>query len=119
MSVIPQTPKTGILLAALCLALPVSVYAQQEETEAAKKDIIVQGQEPDPSAALPMTKGPEIKGIISARSGDRLQVTTDDGNKTIIGFNKDQVRRPLQSRQAGREITAQWLAHNRQDHAIG
>jgi OmpA-OmpF porin, OOP family len=88
MSVIPQTPKTGILLAALCLALPVSVYAQQEETEAAKKDIIVQGQEPDPSAALPMTKGPEIKGIISARSGDRLQVTTDDGNKTIIGFNE-------------------------------
>lgn len=28
--------------------------------------------------------GPEIKGIITARSGDRMQVTTEDGAKTII-----------------------------------
>ena len=33
------------------------------------------------------TEGPEIKGIISARSGDRMQVTADDGTKSVITIN--------------------------------
>jgi hypothetical protein len=34
-----------------------------------------------------MTKGPQIEGIISARSGDRMQVTSADGSKTVIAIN--------------------------------
>jgi outer membrane protein OmpA-like peptidoglycan-associated protein len=33
-----------------------------------------------------MTKGPEIEGIISARSGNRMQVTTADGANTVIAI---------------------------------
>ncbi|WP_164155620.1 OmpA family protein [Sandarakinorhabdus rubra] len=29
-------------------------------------------------------KGPEVKGIITARRGDKMQVTADDGTKTVI-----------------------------------
>jgi hypothetical protein len=39
----------------------------------------VTGERPQP--------GPEIKGIISARSGDRMAVTAEDGTKTIISID--------------------------------
>src|SRR3546814_15035612 len=35
-----------------------------------------------------MTEGPEIEGIISARSDDRLQVTAADGTHTIIAVDE-------------------------------
>ena len=54
----------------------------------------VQGQAEDPSAitvigAIPadltgLPKGPEVKGIISARKGGQMQVTTADGNSAVI-----------------------------------
>ncbi len=34
-----------------------------------------------------MTAGPEVKGIITARSGDRMQVTTADGSRSVIVIN--------------------------------
>lgn len=34
-----------------------------------------------------MSEGPDIKGMISARSGDKLQVTTADGTKTVVTVN--------------------------------
>lgn len=34
-----------------------------------------------------MTAGPEIKGVISARNGDKMKVTTADGSSTIIAVN--------------------------------
>jgi OmpA-OmpF porin, OOP family len=96
MHLISKQPNFRIVLAALTMVAPASVSAQQQEMpEAAKTDIVVTGQpdvpEADPGAAvsaLPLPKGPEVKGIISARSGDRLQVTTEDGTKTIIAFNE-------------------------------
>src|SRR3546814_1578645 len=36
-----------------------------------------------------MTEGPQVEGIISARDGDRMQVTTADGTSTIITINDD------------------------------
>ena len=90
---ISKMPTTGILFAALALAVPGSVLAQQEAPEPVNRDIVVSGQqvvqppEPAPVSSAPLPKGPEIKGIISARRGDRVQVTTDDGAKTIIAFN--------------------------------
>jgi OmpA-OmpF porin, OOP family len=86
-----KKPNKCALLVAVSMAASGSVSAQQE----AKKDIVVTGQQDvpaaDPSAAMsaaPLPKGPEIKGIISARSGDKLQVTNEDGAKTIIAFNE-------------------------------
>jgi OmpA-OmpF porin, OOP family len=84
MSVIPHKPKIGFLLATIAIVASGSVSAQQEPP------IVVNGQPEAPVAEplAPTAKGPEIKGIISARSGDRLQVTADDGSKSIIAINE-------------------------------
>lgn len=42
------------------------------------------------SAAAPQ-KGPEVRGVITARTGDKMQVTADDGTKTVIMLD-DQTR---------------------------
>lgn len=93
MSIISKRPKTSFLLATLVIALPVGVSAQQQTPDG--RDIVVTGQPEVPVAdpnteisnAVPV-KGPEIKGIISARSGDRFQVTTAEGATTIISVNE-------------------------------
>ncbi len=46
-------------------------------------------QETDLKMAMPATtptEGPEIKGVITARRGDRMQITADDGTKTIVSL---------------------------------
>ncbi len=83
------------------LAAPASVGLAQQQQEPeqdqtqtqtqtpppADPNIIVNGEVPpaptplDPST---MTKGPEVKGIISARNDDKVKITTADGNSTII-----------------------------------
>jgi len=48
------------------------------------------GTEPsDPSIVVNgvRTAGPEIKGVISARNGDKMKVTSTDGTNTIVAFN--------------------------------
>jgi OmpA-OmpF porin, OOP family len=92
MSVIPKTSKISLLLAALAMSASATVFAQQETQDTEKKEIIVNGQpetpEAEPNVAAAPIKGPEIKGIISARSGNRFQVTTEDGTKTVIAVNE-------------------------------
>lgn len=72
----------GLLLGAL--AMPVSLAAQQ--TEAPSPNIVVTGDAlPDTTA---MTPGPEIKGVITARRGEKLQVTDAGGTSTIVFVNE-------------------------------
>lgn len=73
---------SGLALAAM-LAVPVSggAYAQQPSYD----PIIVDG--PAPPDASMMAKGPEIKGTITARKGDKLKVTAADGTSTIVAVN--------------------------------
>ena len=78
MSVFTKRAKTLFLLTTLAVSAPGSVFAQQETTGADLKATM---------AASPSHPGPEIKGVISARSRDRMQVTSVDGTKTIIGIN--------------------------------
>ena len=91
MNIISKRAKIGFLFATLTALGSVSVSAQQETQ--AGKEIIVTGQETpeaDPGATVsdaPATKGPEIKGIISARSGNKFKVTAEDGTTTIIAIN--------------------------------
>lgn len=83
MGVNSKSQKCLLLLALLAGASSASLSAQTQEPPAA-----------DVSASMTMppaevTVGPEIKGIISARSGDKMQVTADDGTKSVIVINDD------------------------------
>lgn len=52
---------------------------------------VAHGQQADLQAKMAPAaagRGPDIAGIITARNGDRLQVTTAEGNKTIVGLTE-------------------------------
>jgi outer membrane protein OmpA-like peptidoglycan-associated protein len=65
-----------LLLAAAAMPAWSGLAAQDQEQAA--NPITVTGEMPTNLAGLP--KGPEVKGIISARRGGQMQVTTADGN---------------------------------------
>lgn len=77
--------KSGVLAVLAVAAMPMSgsVFAQSPDQPAS--DITVTGT-PVPDASE-MTAGPEVKGFISARSGDRMQVTAADGTRSVIVIN--------------------------------
>lgn len=85
MSVISKPP--GVLLALAMLAGPAAAGLAQEPQVPPSTDrpVTVYGS-PSPEAAE-MTKGPKVEGIISARSGNSIQVTTADGTNTVIAIN--------------------------------
>src|SRR3546814_13876685 len=62
-----------------------SLAAQQQDPSDADISAAVYSS-PSPEAAE-MAEGPEIEGIISARSGDGMQVTTADGTNAVIAIN--------------------------------
>ena len=80
MSVISKSPKVLLLLAMLTGAASGSLAAQTQDAPAAGGPVIVDASHP--------SEGPEIKGIISARSGDKMQVTAADGTNTVIAINE-------------------------------
>lgn len=69
--------RNRMLIALAMLTLPVSgsAYAQQAAVD---PNIIVN--------APTTTPGPEIKGVITARNGDKMKVTAADGTSTIIAI---------------------------------
>lgn len=75
--------KKGGALFLLAMSVPTSLFAQQPDQ--ANPNIIVTG-EPVPDTAA-MVPGPEVKGIITARSGDKMKVTAADGASTLIFIN--------------------------------
>lgn len=77
MRVISERPGFLVLLAMFAVSAPGSLAAQEQS--APNPNIVV--------IATVLTPGPEIKGVISARSGERLQVTAADGTSTIIAIN--------------------------------
>ena len=87
MSYISKNPKITLALATLAVLAPSTVIAQED-----REDIIVSGQgmeEVDtnvmPDANAP--EGPEIEGIITARKDNMVEVTANDGTKTVVAFN--------------------------------
>ncbi len=84
MHVISKNPRIPLLVAMLTLTGSGSVSAQQQTT--AEPSITVTGERlPDTSA---MTAGPEIKGIITARNGDKMKVVAADGTSNIVFINE-------------------------------
>lgn len=59
------------LMATSMLVMPATAMAQEAELKMAMP-------------ATTPTVGPEVKGVITARRGERMQVTADDGTKTVI-----------------------------------
>lgn len=72
--------RVRFMMVMLALSASASLSAQQQRP--ADSNIVVDGVPlPDPST---MTEGPEIKGVISARTGNRLKITSSDGTSTVI-----------------------------------
>ena len=86
MSIISKRPSAFLLLATLAVAAPGMSLAQQPEAPAAAQPA-PEAELKTTMAASPASAGPDIKGVISARSGDQMQVTAADGTKTIIDIN--------------------------------
>lgn len=85
MSAVSKSPRILLLLTLLAGSATVGFAAQPEESPDSSVMTTVYGSPPVDAAQ--MTKGPQIEGIISARSGDRMQVTTADGSHTVIVIN--------------------------------
>ncbi|SCW69309.1 OmpA family protein [Sphingobium faniae] len=85
MHIISKSRRALLLLAMLTGAASGSVAAQAQETSQPDLTATIYTS---PPAEEEMAEGPEVKGIISARSGDRVQVTTADGARTIVAVNE-------------------------------
>lgn len=65
------------------LAMPLSGAIAGQQSNYGDPVIVVEGALPDPST---MVKGPEVKGTIIARTGEKVKVKTADGSSTIIAI---------------------------------
>ncbi len=75
--------KSGVRVLVAMLAISASGSAWAQDQSSQDPRIVVNGVPASPSA---MTPGPEIKGVITARHGDRMKVTTADGSSTVIAI---------------------------------
>ncbi|WP_324826657.1 OmpA family protein [Qipengyuania zhejiangensis] len=82
MSVILKSPRSLLLLAMLALPATGTVSAQEMDTSEGEVLTTVYGMPPSDMSG--MTQGPEIEGIISARSDNRMQITLPDGSTTVV-----------------------------------
>lgn len=71
---------SSLALAAVVMPASAGFAAQSQDT--ASDNLTVTGTPlPDPSL---MSEGPKIEGIISARNGDQIQVTSADGSRQVL-----------------------------------
>ncbi len=87
MKTVTNPTKAAILCGIAAIVMPTSLSAQQQwaDTKAsagADTTLTVTANVPADISGLP--EGPEIDGFISARKGDRIQVTTADGTRTMV-----------------------------------
>ena len=82
MSVISKSPKLILLLATLAGPVSGALYAQQQGPSEGASSITVNGSPPADLSG--MAAGPEVDGFISARSDEKMQVTTAGGAKTVV-----------------------------------
>jgi OOP family OmpA-OmpF porin len=85
MTVISRNPRLLLLVAMLAGGASGSVSAQTQDAPAAPLAVTVSDTSPPDRSA--MSKGPDIEGIISARSGNRVQVTTANGAKSVVSID--------------------------------
>lgn len=83
MQIISTVAGVRLVLGALAMAAPAGLTAQRLEPA---PGIVVTGEPVPEFAGLPA--GPEIKGVITARSGNRIKVATPDGSSSIITLSE-------------------------------
>jgi OmpA-OmpF porin, OOP family len=92
MHAICKRPSALILAALLTASTSGALNAQQAATPPADASRPEAGLTQTVTADR-MVAGPEIKGIITARNGSKMQVTAEDGSKTVIEIDdRTQVR---------------------------
>jgi outer membrane protein OmpA-like peptidoglycan-associated protein len=84
MSVISKSPRVLLLFAMLAGTASASLAAQTQEPPAADVSATYSASSPEETQAI---EGPEIKGFISARSGNKVQVTSANGTSTVVAVN--------------------------------
>lgn len=82
MRAVSMKSKRLLLLAMLAGSVSTAVAVQAQDAPESDGSLLVTGAAPPDMAQ--MAEGPKVEGIISARSGDRMQVTTADGSNTVI-----------------------------------
>jgi outer membrane protein OmpA-like peptidoglycan-associated protein len=89
MSVISKSSRVLLPFAVLAGTASASLAAQQQQQaqEPPAADVSATVYNSSPPSAPETTEGPEIKGFISARKGNRVQVTSADGTNTIVAIN--------------------------------
>lgn len=76
-----KRPALGLICAALATTSVAGISAQAQEVPS-DDSVVVTGTAPIDLATAP--KGPDVEGMISARSGDRMQVTLADGSTQVV-----------------------------------
>lgn len=71
-----------LALSVTALSMPNYVIAQDSESTDSGAQMVVTGSPPSDLAGL--IEGPEVQGFISARSGERVQITMPDGNNQLL-----------------------------------
>src|SRR3546814_856092 len=82
MSVISKRPGVLFLVAMIPVPASGSLSAQQQNSPEGESQINVYGTRPTDLSGLP--DGPKIEGFISARNGNRVQVTSAGGANTVV-----------------------------------
>lgn len=78
-----KTP--GVAMALAMLAATASTAGVAQQTAPLQADVAGEAEPlPDPAS---MTEGPEIKGVLTARQGDRIQVQAEDGTRTVLAVS--------------------------------
>lgn len=91
MSVVSRNPKIMLMLAAFAVSASGSSIAQAQEsyegqTSDGQASTTVYGSPPADLTGLPA--GPKVEGLISARAPERMQVTGEEGNNTILAISQ-------------------------------
>ena len=84
MGVFSKGPAAFVLLAVLAVPAGGVLAQDQQQPDARDPNIVVNGERP----AAPVTTGPgpEVKGVIAARNGNRIKVIGADGAPVIVTF---------------------------------
>ncbi len=85
MSIISKRQTVLAMVAGAAIAVPASIAAQPVPVPNEEAPLTtVYGDIQIPANLSELPEGPEVEGIISARKGDRMKVTTADGNATTV-----------------------------------
>ncbi|MEP3423031.1 MAG: OmpA family protein [Erythrobacter sp.] len=87
-SMMTATMSSRALICAALLAVPAAAVSAQPvpvpAQGATEAEVLTTVYAPQPPALEGLAEGPELDGFISARNGNRVQVTTADGTNTIV-----------------------------------